>query len=186
MAGRKYIELLLVVFPMTLHAQLGLTFPVEYIDFTLDSASFSVNGKYTFVHDAKVPSQHRITFPFPINTADIFDISIINITKSTPVAYTRKADFIQFDLLFEPKDTLEICVSYKQKTRKINTYILKSTRFWNAALQIAKYTLTVKPPIGIAHFSYKPDRAVKKGDVTVYYWSKKRFNPKEDFIVTLQ
>jgi hypothetical protein len=186
MGGQNIIVFLFVLFPCTLHAQLGLTFPAEYIDFTLDSVYFSVNGKYTFVHDAKVVSQHRIIYPFPIKTTDINDISVVNITKKNAVAYTRKEDFIQFDLLFEPQDTLEVCISYKQKTREVNTYILKSTRFWNAPLKTAKYTLTAKDPIRIDHFSYKPDRTVKKAGETVYYWSKKRFYPKEDFIVTVK
>ena len=186
MAGRKNIVLFFIIFPFALQAQLGLTFPVEYIDFTLDSEYFSVNGKYTFVHDAKVASQHRITYPFPVNTADIYDINVLNVTNASQVSYTRKADFIQFDLQFKPKDTLEVCVSYKQKTREVNTYILKSTHFWNAPLQTAKYTLTVKPPVRIAQFSYKPDRSVKKADETVYYWSKKRFYPSEDFIAKIK
>ena len=166
--------------------QSSIQFLGESIDFTLKRDLFSVHGLYTFTNTEETAAQYRITFPFPMNVREISSLRIHNASKNREIPFEKRKTEILFPLTLQPRDTVDISISYRQKARSRNVYILTSTAAWNAPLRFATYSLAVARGMTVAGLSYAPDSSIHTCEGIVYYWSKKNFLPDREFIVRVR
>ena len=163
------------------HSQ--VSFIEEYIDFSLDSHYFTVNGIYKFVNNSFNKATQKIIFPFATETAFIDSIRIFNLQEFKSIPFSRQHNSISFDLEITSSDTLEINLFYRQPAANKNSYILSSTQYWNKPLKKAVYTLTTPFGYKIQSFSFPPDQMKSENNHHVYIWHKQDFLPEMDFEV---
>ena len=168
-----------------LHAQNELIFYAEHIDFSMDGGYFHINGMYTFINATHHSITSGIIYPLPDPDHNIVSANVVDIKNNSAYKYDWAPNGLQFDLVVKAGDTVELCISYNQRIKSINTYILTSTKYWQKPLQIAEYSLTVNKETRIKSFSYQPDTVDEKTDRDIYYWHKKRFMPRKDLIVEI-
>jgi len=185
---KKFIAFLFVVFFGTtfyLKAQGGVLFFEEYIDFSLDSDYFSVNGIYSFQNRNNQDIEQQILFPFADVSTEIDSIRVVNLYSGRKIDFSRRGNFIRFAVFLPVNDTVDVNIFYRQKTSAKNTYIISSTQSWGKPLEKAVYTLTAEKNIKIKSFSYSPDSVKKLDDRKIYFWEKYNFMPKHEFEIIL-
>jgi hypothetical protein len=183
---RLFVCILTFLFLNNLLSQRPVSFPSEYIDFTIDSNYFTINGIYTFKNNKEKFSNINILFPFAVKTATIDSIRILNLNTLKDLKFKRLEQAISFSLQVPPNNTVELNIFYRQPTVTKNTYILTTTKSWGAALEEARYSLTTNRNLKIISFSFEPDSSNKNSINKTYYWNKKDFTPVVDFEVILQ
>ena len=184
---KKYIVSLVFVFFGTIfctQAQRNVLFLEEYIDFSLDSNHFSINGIYSFQNKNIHVLTQQIAFPFA-DEATIDSIRVINLYSGREIEFNRKGNFIYFAVYLPVNDTVDINIFYRQKTSLENKYIISSTKSWGNPLGKAIYTLTTEKNIKIKSFSYSPDSVKEFDDRTLFTWVKYNFMPEQDFEIIL-
>jgi hypothetical protein len=85
-------------------------------------------------------------------------------------------------MIVMPNDTVNINISYSQKTEKENIYILESTQTWDKPLHRADYSLSIDNSVTLDSLSLKSDTLINN----VYYWTKIDFYPKDNFIIWIK
>ena len=177
----------LFFFSSNLHirAQNQVSFYEEYIDFTLDSNCFCINGIYSFCNASDKAVNQSIIFPFACRTAEIDSVSIVNMNTREPIFYRKSDCSVNFSFMLPAKDSVDIHIYYRQRSATNNKYILTSTQSWGKPLEKAIYTLTVDDDLKVKYLSYTPDDVQKTKNCIVYSWRKKRFMPEVDFEVVL-
>jgi hypothetical protein len=172
----------MIIFPHFAIAQEKLDFISENIDFSINSQHFTVNGIYSFVNYSENESYHSIIFPFSNNADSVIVKKVFNLTYNKNIVYQKINNCIAFNMIVIPKDTVNINISYSQKTQKENTYILESTQTWHKPLQTVAYSLSFDNSITIDSLSLKPDTLINN----VYYWGKTNFYPNENFKIWIK
>ena len=187
MKRNSVIFLTAILFGATsnLKAQSGVLFLEEYIDFSLDSNYFSINGIYSFQNKNNRAVNQQIMFPFADKSTEIDSIRVVNLYSGEKIDFIRKDSFIYFAVYLPVNDTVDVNIFYRQKTSTKNKYILSSTQFWGNPLKTAIYTLTAEKNLKIKSFSYSPDSVKELENSTLYTWKKHDFMPKDDFEVML-
>jgi hypothetical protein len=107
---------------------------------------------------------------------------VYNMTYNQNISFQSKKNGLIFKLTILPEDTVNINITYSQKTQKENIYILESTKTWNSPLRFADYSLTFDSTVSIKQVSYKPD-SIKDGE---YYWHKTDFFPDRNFVISVE
>ena len=178
----KYILLvvLLLSVSLSIKAQRNVSFIEEYIDFDINYTYFSINGIYTFANNGENQIKQRIVFPFAEQLSQIDSIRVINLNSFERIKFKKLKNAISFDFMVQANDTVNINIFYRQKTSKINKYIITTTQFWGKALNKAVYTLAVPLDIEIESFSFSPDSVETKKDRILYLWEKLDFAPTLD------
>ncbi len=166
-------------------AQPVLSFPCEFIDFTLDDNYFTTNGIYRFSNNSDHSVNTTILFPFPVNTSFIDSIHIMNLENAEKIVYKKRKQDIVFSLHLLPKDTVNINIIYRQPASRVNIYRLSTTQYWGSPLKSAAYTLTTNKDQRILSFSIEPDSSVTGSEKKVYYWNKADFYPQTDFEIMI-
>ena len=185
---KKLIAFLIILIFGTIFyskAQNNVLFFEEYIDFSLDSNYFCVNGIYSFQNKNNQDITQPILFPFADESTEIDSIRIINLHSGRNIDFNLKDHFICFTIYLPVNDTVDVNIFYRQKTSAKNKYIISSTQSWGKPLEKATYTLTADKNIRIKSFSYLPDSIKEFADKTLYTWEKYNFMPKEDFEIIL-
>jgi len=184
---RHYFFLLIILFCITfcLNAQRKVLFLEEYIDFSLDSNYFCINGIYSFQNKGNQAIEQQIIFPFAEKTENIDSIQIINLYSGRKIDFNKKDNFIQFSVYLPINDTVDVNIFYRQKTSTKNRYIISSTKSWGNPLNTAIYTLTTEKNMKIKSFSYLPDSVKEINDKKLYIWEKYNFMPEHEFEIIL-
>lgn len=168
-----------------IQAQNQVSFYEEYIDFTVDSNYFCINGIYSFSNASDRAVNQNVIFPFACGTTEIDSVCIVNINTHEPVFYRKSDCSVNFSFMLPAKDSVDIHIYYRQRSATNNKYILTSTQSWGKPLEKAIYTLTVDDDLKVKYLSYTPDDVQKTKNCIVYFWRKKRFMPEVDFEVVL-
>lgn len=178
----RLLFFVLMVSPQFLTAQGELEFVSEKIDFTITSSLFTINGIYVFANNTENEIRQTILFPFS-NKVDSLKVKrVYNLTYDENLNYQKVANGIAFKMIVLPMDTVNINISYRQKTDKENIYILESTQTWEKPLQKADYSLSIDNSVMIDSLSLRPDTLINN----VYYWTKTEFYPNENFKVLIK
>jgi hypothetical protein len=69
--SKFWLILVLSFTSLQLFAQRPVSFPSEYIDFTIDNQYFSINGIYTFRNKTGETINHDILYPFATELSNI-------------------------------------------------------------------------------------------------------------------
>lgn len=184
MRWRLFLLFILSI-PTAMMAQKPVSFPSEYIDFTIDNECFTINGIYTFRNNTGTTIFHDILFPFVNEVSQIDTISIVDLRNFQRVPFKKLKKEVVFNLNIAPNDSTEINIFYKQKRTHKNVYILTSAQSWGEPLEKAVYTLTIDKNLKIDSFSIEPDSAKTGDEYTTYFWSKFNFMPQTDFEITI-
>ena len=179
----KLLLIILLIGCLPVYTQEKISFFEEHIDFELDSVYFSINGIYSFHNPTDKTVNQRIVFPFAMETEKIDSINIIHLNNLSRIQFKRLKKAITFVVNMPPRDTVDVNISYRQKTAEKNTYIITSTQSWKQALQKAVYTLTTSLPVDEENFSYPFISKKIINDKTLYYWEKTNFMPDKEFNV---
>jgi hypothetical protein len=182
---KNWLMLILCVTVIQLYAQHPVSFPSEYIDFTIDSQFFSINGIYTFRNNTGQTIHHDILYPFATDISNVDSISIIDLNRMNILPFLKRNQDIIFNIMVAPFDSTEINIFFRQKTEVKNTYILMSTKTWEKPLEKAVYTLTISNVLKIKSFSIEPDSVRTDSVNSTYFWEKINFNPQTDFEIIL-
>jgi hypothetical protein len=182
---KNWLMLILCVTGIQLFAQHPVSFPAEYIDFTIDRQYFSVNGIYIFRNNTGQTIHHDILYPFATDISNVDSISIIDLNRMNILPFLKRNQDIIFNLMVAPFDSTEINIFFRQKTAVKNTYILMSTKTWEKPLEKATYTLTTSKNLIINSFSIKPDFSRTDSKYKTYFWKRINFNPQTDFEITI-
>ena len=162
-------------------AQKRISFIEEYIDFTIDTSRFEINGIFVFSNSTGQTAQQNILFPLAFGTDSIKSIRVYNLSYNEKVDYKFMNRGILFKIEVKPKDTVSLNIAYTQPVKKENTYILRSTDSWGEPIKRAKYSLTLLDALVIERLSYPPDSISD----SVLFWEKKDFLPEKDFVIIL-
>lgn len=177
----RILFFIIIIFPQITCAQNQVRFFSESIDFSIDSAHFSVNGLYHFSNRTDQNLKQTILFPFPENEETSVN-RVDNLTYNTQIPYHQTENGITFKLHLLPFDTIILNISYSQKVSTKNTYILESSQAWNEPLENASYSLKYNSSIVIDSLSISPDSEQDN----IYYWNKTDFYPSENFEVWIK
>lgn len=178
----RLLFLFLVAFPHLLFSQGKVEFASEKIDFSLTSSLFSVNGIYVFVNNSEEQIRQMILFPFSEKSVSISINRVYNLTYNENLPFQKVTNGVAFNMILFPQDTVNINISYTQKTEKENIYILESTQTWGKPLHSADYSLSTDNSVKIDSLSLTPDTLINN----VYFWNKTDFYPKENFKVWIK
>jgi hypothetical protein len=176
------LVLFLFLLPVVLTAQGRIEFINEKIDFSITSELFKINGIYMFVNSSENENHQMILFPFPGESDKVDIVRVFNLSYNEDLPYQKVARGIVFRMILMPYDTVNINISYNQKTEKVNTYILESARTWNKPLLRADYSLSYDNTVMIDSLSPEPDSLINN----VYFWTRTDFYPNENFIVWIK
>lgn len=184
---RRFLISIILVFSINKgNAQLPVAFYSEYIDFTIDTNYFSVNGIYSFRNKTSKSVSTNISFPFAVKSKQIDSIRIINMNNLKTLNYKNHEDNISFTIQILPFDTIVINIFYRQPVANKNSYILTTTKTWGAPLLDAVYTLSANNSIKIKSFSFEPDSSFFDKHNKIYFWHKQNFIPQTDFQVLIE
>jgi hypothetical protein len=178
----KMLLFIILVSPHLLMAQEKLEFISENIDFSVTSSLFTINGIYVFANYTKNEIHQTILFPFSKNSDSINIKRVYNLSYNEHLQYHKTGNGIAFKMIVMPNDTVNINISYSQKTEVENVYILESTRTWDKPLQNANYSLSIDNSVTLDRFSLKPDTLINN----FYYWTKTDFYPDENFKIWIK
>jgi hypothetical protein len=168
------------------YAQKTISFFEEHIDFTLDSAYFSINGIYSFYNPTDKAVNQRILFPFAEETEKIDSINVTDLNNLNKISFRCLDKAIAFFISLTPYDTVDIHIFYRKKVAAKNSYILTSTQTWKRPLEKAVYTLTSSLPINEKQFSYPFLSKEIINDNYCYFWEMTNFLPDKEFEVFIQ
>ncbi len=178
----KLLVFLILQFPVYTLAQQKIEFISEKIDFEINPNNFKINGLYCFINNSTNEFYQTILFPFPKEADSIKVKRVYNLTYTQNLVFQKVANGIVFKLVIMPVDTIYVNILYTQKTKKKNTYILKSIQKWGKPLNKAEFSLTYKNTIIVDSLSFKPDSLINN----VYYWTKQDFFPDNNFNVWIK
>lgn len=185
---RKIINIFLIL-NASMYSQ-GVTFFREDITFRLNKEYFKVDGLYWFCNNSDKSVEKIIYYPFATNSSseEIDSVDVFNITKSSE---EKKKDFnykgFKYLLKMAAYDTAIYRIRYRQKVICDSVkYILTSTSEWNRSLENAEYKLIINDTSEINKFSYKPNKIYNIENEKIYYWLRKNFFPKLDFVIFLR
>jgi hypothetical protein len=180
--NKLLILIIMLVSPYFLMAQEKLGFISENIDFSITSSLFTINGIYVFANGTKNEIRQTILFPFSNQSDSIHIKRVYNVSYNENLPYKKVANGIVFKMNVIPHDTVNINISYSQRTEKENIYILESTQTWDKPLHKADYSLTIDNSVTLDSVSLKPDKRINN----VYYWTKTNFYPNDNFILWIE
>ena len=164
-----------------------LSFYKEDLKFYLDTNNFIVDGYYYLSNNDSSKVSQIIFYPFPTEAdfGNVDSISVFDDTFKKEISFYKAKDNsgITFLLQMEGYGFRKIKIIYRQRlNNNIAKYILRTTQNWGKPIESANYILSVSDKIKIDSLSYPADSARVVNNKTIYYWSKKNFFPREDFI----
>jgi hypothetical protein len=165
-----------------------LEFYKEELKFTLTKDYFSVDGIYYLSNPTNKLIDRMLFYPFPVDSAygDVDSVFIVKL-DNTPaqVKYSNNTNkSLYFNVSIPAYDFTKYRIHYRQKVLKNKAeYILVTTNYWGRPLETVNYTLSAYN-LKISSFSYQPDSSRFLDNSQTYYWSKKNFMPRKNFIIS--
>ena len=143
--------------------------------------TLEVRGMYHFKSSAKEPLVASVCYPFPLDSTHPYPDSI-DIRQH---GLHRQDSGVSFRMQFRPAAEDSFFAYYRQPLKTNSaTYIVTTTRRWNRPIDLAHFRVTVPAGFKDAALTFKPD-SVKKSDSAVsYFFTRKKFFPDKDVIVT--
>ncbi len=171
-------------YSLTLSGQ-DLQFYREDIVFTLSEGRVSTEAIYNFCNLGQNDIKTPLFYPFPDSTLELIDSLVITDLKAdTLVPYREGRSGIFFPVTVKAYGQAAYRVDFRQRLVEQHfTYILTSTETWGRALEFANFELQVPAGITVDSLSYTPDSSFIKNDIQYFFWKKKDFKPKKDFLV---
>jgi hypothetical protein len=167
--------------------------------------TLEVRGMYHFLCSAKEPLVASLFYPFPLDSTHLYPDSIEvrtpNVERQTPNARTsdsglpssalelhtflRQDSGVSFRMQFRPGAEDSFFAYYRQPLKANSaTYIVTTTRKWKRPIDLARFRVTVPAGFMDVKLTFKPD-SVRKSDSSVsYFFTRRKFFPDKDVVVT--
>jgi hypothetical protein len=158
----------------------------EYIDFSLSKTAFKVSALYRIANADARAARYSISYPFPDKIGEIFSLTVSVAGSEGSITYEKEERGIVFPLDMKGGETADVLISYRQRAKKDNVYILTSTQKWGKPLRFAEYTLVADRGVSVTGFSYPPDSSRSDSTSELYYWSKTDFMPDREFVISAE
>jgi hypothetical protein len=99
--------------------------------------------------------------------------------------FERGDSGVSFTMRFRPQAEDSFLAYYRQPLRgKQARYIVTTTRAWKKPIDRASFRVAVPKQLPNVKLSYRPDRTEKTDSTVVYTFTRRRFYPDTDVIVT--
>lgn len=160
----------------------------EDLHFYLEPNYFITEGFYYFSNNDSANNNHIIFYPFPTGNkyGKVDSVSVFDNTFKKEISFSQQKNNtgISFPLTLEGYGFRKIKIVYRQRLYgNIAEYILTTTKNWGKPLETANYSLTIPVKIRIDSLSYPADSVKFDNKRNTYYWNKKNFLPKENFMI---
>ena len=162
-------------------------FDKEKIEVWAVAGQIQVRGLYHYQNRTLLPLSFSLGLPFPTDSnhpaPSSFSVVETNANGETltPISLRSYHGRLVFRLLFWPKQEKWIRVDYLQPTlADSGTYILRTTRDWNRALEQGAYTLHLASGLALASSSY-PLEHDSLGGKNTYSFYRAHFFPDADW-----
>jgi len=174
-------------------------FAREEVTLDIRPGVLEVRGNYHFTCSATDRLVAVISYPFPVDSANLYPDSIViagaghdrnppGISGRVPspaYRYERSDTAVSFRMRFRPGEEDSFFAYYRQPLRTNSArYIVTTTRKWQRAIDLAQFLVTVPASFHDVKLTYKPDSVVKKDSTVSYYFAHRRFFPDTDIVVT--
>lgn len=165
----------------------GIRFFRETITVTIADSFCTVEGIYYFKNSSLSNRRLPVLYPFKIEQDLPYpdSVNVINLNDSTYIPVSHSKEACSFSLFLPSKRITSFKVFYKQATpaRKMS-YILTTTRWWNAPLVQADYYIIAPKHVKLKHLPFeKMEKRLSKGKM-IYYIRKKNFLPLNNLDIT--
>lgn len=183
----KYFGLALIFLLSGMHLlSQQLRFFREDISFVLEPECFQVHGEYYFSNPGMDSVKSVLRYPYPIDESfgpvDSVFCYADKGTQADPVIGSNQ-QHTDFKVHLAPGESKVYHIGYRQKLSGNKAqYILRSTASWGEGFDSVNYSLYAKH-VEIDSLSYTPDKVILKENVSEFYWRKKDFMPRKDFLV---
>lgn len=140
----------------------------------------AVSATYHFTCTAKEPVGAVVSYPFPVDSLNLYPDSIV----IPGHAFTRNDTAVTFMMHFAPGREDSFSAWYRQPLRSNSArYIVTSTRKWRRPIDRASFRLSVPARFCGVTLSFEPDSVVIVGSTRNYYFTRTRFWPDRDVVV---
>jgi hypothetical protein len=180
-------------------------FAREEIGMDVRPGTLEVRGVYHFTCSAKEPLVASVFYPFPLDSTHLYPDSIELRTPSVdrqtpspriPDSELRRSDFgvrsfvrqdsgVAFRMRFRPEAEDSFFAYYRQPLKANSaTYIVTTTRKWKRPIDLAQFRVTLPASFEDVNLTFKPDSVTKSDSAVSYFFTRKRFYPDKDVMVT--
>jgi len=172
--------------PSVAHSQAreSVLFQTEKITIAVTTDTISVQGQYTFANTSSFPRFVTLFYPFAVDSLHPFP-SHISVTSGTNgIPFKIGPNGIYFAVRLPSDGSARVDVSYDQPCLVPNAcYILRTTAYWQAPLDEARFEIRITPGIELKSMSYLADEVLADGDTFVCKLTRKKFMPVTDLCV---
>ena len=156
-------------------------FAREEVELNVRPGTLEVTGTYHLNCESEAPIAGVILYPFPIDKAHAFPESV-DIRGSR---FAASDTAVTFTMRFRPGEEDSFIAWYRQPLRGgAARYIVTSTRKWNRPIDTARFRVTVPFDLPDARLNYRPDSITRTDSTLTWHFTRRRFWPSEDIIVT--
>jgi len=143
--------------------------------------TLEVRGMYYFTCTASDPLIAGIFYPFPVDSANLYPDSV----EIPGYRFTASDSGVSFRMKFTPGAEDSFFAYYRQPLCAGSArYIVTSTRRWRRPIDLARFRVMVPASFQDVKLSFRPDSTVKSDSTTTYFFTRRRFYPDRDVIVT--
>lgn len=160
-----------------------LHFAREEILMNVRPGVVEITGMYHFTNTLSSPATAVIFYPFPLDSIHGWPDSV-----SVPGYEFERADSgVSFKMRFEPQAENSFLAYYRQPLRgRAARYIVTTTQAWQRAIDTAYFRVIVPADFRGVKLSYKPDAVARTDSSVIYSFTRRRFFPNKDVIVSWQ
>lgn len=156
-------------------------FAREEIVMDVRPGTLEVRGMYHFTCSAKEPLVASVFYPFPLDSTHLYPDSI----EIRQHAFERQDSGVAFRMRFRPEAEDSFFAYYRQPLKANSaTYIVTTTRKWKRPIDLAQFRVTVPAGFKDVKLTFKPDSVVQSDSTVSYFFTRKKFYPDKDVVVT--
>ncbi len=156
-------------------------FAREEVALDIRPGTLEVRGTYHFTCSAPGPLIAGIFYPFPTDSNQLYPDSI----EIHGQRFSESDSGVFFRKKFVPGAGDSFFAYYRQPLRAGSArYIITSTRKWHRPIDLARFRVTVPASFQDVKLSFRPDSSAKTDSTITYYFTRARFYPDRDLVVT--
>jgi hypothetical protein len=163
-----------------------IRFVSESIVIRVAGDSCQVEGIYVFANPAPERAVTTLLYPFAISHGlpPPVTVGVWEETTGEPLPYREASGALQFSISVASGQAKTVHVQYWQRTPEATmTYLLSTTRHWNAPLDKALFTIEVPDAYRLQSSTYALSEAHRRGEISLYRFERRQFLPSHDLTI---
>jgi len=156
-------------------------FAREEIAMDVRPGTLELRGMYHFTCSAKQPLVASLFYPFPLDSTHLYPDSI----EIRQHGFQRQDSGVSFRMQFRPGAEDSFFAYYRQPLKASSaTYIVTTTRKWKRPIDLARFRVSVPASFKDVKLTFKADSVTRSDSTLSYFFTRKKFFPNKDVIVT--